>query len=213
MVWLSIEQMDMSLKRELIDLKYKLKEGYVGSCWTTIDIIEEIFRIKKHDERFVLSAGHAARALYLVLKKYGHITESQVCELPGHPNRDERLGIYCSSGSLGHGLSIALGMAFSDRSKNVYCLITDGECAEGSVWEALRIKKEYKVKNLIVYVNINGFRGYGPTDALHLEEMLLEYIIPDNIRFTNCPHTKGLEGHYHVLGDEEYERIIRWGNL
>lgn len=200
---------NMNLKKRLLDIKYKLKEGYVGSCWKSVDIINEIFDTKKPNDKFILSAGHLARALYVVLEDRKLITPIQAETLSGHPDRNEKLGIYCSSGSLGHGLPIALGIALSDRSKNVYCLITDGECAEGSIWETLEIRKEEMAFNLKIYVDINGFSAYREINDIDLINRLSHYQPNIFIRPTNCEFFEGLTGHYKVMSDKDYESIVR----
>ena len=122
-----------------------------------MDLIDAVYRVKRPDERFVLSNGHAGIALYVVLEKHGLLTQGQTERLHIHPDRNPRLGIDVSTGSLGQGLPIALGMALADPTRNVYVLVSDGECAEGSVWEALRIAVDRDVKNLRIIVNANGW--------------------------------------------------------
>src|SRR3990167_5750194 len=151
------------LKRRILEISWKKKLSHLGSCLTAVDIIDEIFNIKKPDEKFVLSAGHAALALYVVLERYGGKNAEAIYDHHGvHPDRCDECQIDCSSGSLGHGIGISVGMALSNRNKNVYCLISDGECAEGSVTEAMRIKRERKIDNLKVYLNYNGWAAYAP---------------------------------------------------
>ena len=145
----------LPLERRIIDLSYKHKLSHIGSCITAVHIIDEIFA-EKGDGIFVLSNGHAGLALYVVMEKYGLGDADALLTKHGiHPNTDAH--IFCSTGSLGHGIGIAVGAAMSDRSRKVYCLISDGECAEGSVWEALRIAAEQHLDNLIVHLNANGY--------------------------------------------------------
>ena len=101
-----------------------------------------------------------------------------------------------STGSLGHGLGIAVGMALADRNKNTYCLISDGETAEGSIWESLRIAQEQNLTNLKVYCNANGWASYQSVDLDLLEKRLKDFF-PVNFRRTKQeePFT-GLKGHY-----------------
>src|SRR3990167_9944167 len=153
------------LKRHITDISYRKGLSHLGSVLTAVDIIDEIFKIKKPDEKFVLSSGHAGLALYVVLEKYGGKNAEDIFDHHGvHPDRCSSCNIDCSAGSLGHGIGIAVGMALADRNKNVYCLISDGECAEGSVWEALRIYKEHSLSNLKIYVNINSYAAYQKID-------------------------------------------------
>ena len=205
------------LKRRIIEISYKNKLAHIGSCLTAVDIIEEIYKIKKSDEKFVLSSGHAGVALYCVIEKYtdnGYVHYAQdIYDHHGvHPDRCEQCGIDCSSGSLGHGISIAVGMALADRSKNVYCLLSDGEMAEGSVWEALRIWREQDLDNLKIYVNNNGYGAYRETPPA-LYEQLLFYLPGIEVRETNMndypEYLTGQQAHYTVLSAGQYKEVIK----
>lgn len=171
--------------------------SHLGSCLTAVDIIEEIYNTKKPDEKFVLSCGHAGLALYVVLEKYGYDAEELLERCGIHPERGP--GIDCSTGSLGQGLPIALGMAMADRTKNVYCLISDGEAAEGSIWEVANVMRKYDVTNLKIYCNWNGWGAYDKTS----EDMfdMLNAIMDLKIIRTNVKDYgfEGQEAHYKTL--------------
>ncbi len=132
--------MDKKLNKRLLKLLYDHKEEHVGSCFTCVDIIDDIFQKKEKDDIFILSNGHAYYALYSVLEKYYEDVDADdlATRHGGHPNIDEKNHIYCSTGSLGSGIIIAVGRALANPNRKVYITISDGECAEGSVWEALR---------------------------------------------------------------------------
>ena len=116
------------LKKRIIDISYKLQLSHVSSCLTAVDIIAEIYtKRRKPEDLVVISQGHTGLALYVVLEKYLGINAEYLFHKHGvHPNRDLENGIYCSTGSLGCGLPIALGMALADKTRNVYCLISAG---------------------------------------------------------------------------------------
>lgn len=153
------------LHNRIIEISKKYGLSHIGSCLTAVDIIDEIYKGKGLDERFILSCGHAGLALYVVLEKYGIGTAEKYLESCGvHPCIN--LGIDCSTGSLGQGLPIALGMAMADRSRNVYCLISDGEAAEGTIWEVANTMRKYSVSNLKVYCNWNGWGAYDETSPI-----------------------------------------------
>jgi transketolase len=175
----------------IIEISKKLGHSHIGSSLTAYPIIKEIFGLKNPDEKFVLSNGHAALALYCVM--FPDDTDAKVIKDNIHADSS-----WCdaSTGSLGHGLGIAVGMALADRSKDVYCMISDGECAEGSIWEALRIAHEQRLYNLKVYVNANGFASYQSVD-LDILELRLKTFFPVEFRRTKQeePYT-GLNGHY-----------------
>jgi transketolase len=205
-----------ALKKRIIEISYKLKLSHIGSCLASVDIINDIYARKKSDEKFVLSAGHSHLAQLVVKELEGEIdfVREQYVE-----TLIENYGIHCdrqagcdvSTGSLGHGIGIALGMALADRSKNVYCVISDGECAEGSVWEALRIQKDYYVDNLFISCLLNGYGAYGEINQMALSNKL-EYDTWCNPVFINTDwYPKWLQGqqaHYKILNKEEYEEIM-----
>ena len=201
-----------SLKRRIVELSYKYQKSHLGSCLSAVDIIEEIYRLKNKDEKFILSEGHAALALYCVLEKHeGRDPEYLLNKHGIHPEKDEKNGIWCTTGSLGQGLPIALGMSLADRSKNVYCMISDGESAEGSIWEALRIKTDNNVNNLKIYVNLNGYGAYGKIDSIKLTKRLKAFCPDINIKLTNVeqlPFLKGVDAHYHLMTKMEYAQAI-----
>ena len=206
------------LKRRIIQISYLLELSHISSCLTALPIIDHIYRMKKRDEVFVLSPGHSALALYVVLedfysKKKGYygINAVELFHKHGvHPNRDLENGIFCSTGSLGHGLAISVGMALANRNKNVYCVISDGECAEGIVWESLAIAKKLKLTNLKLYLNYNGYSAYDKVDMIELIDKLRGFGFPINVWKANemdYSFLKGLEGHYHKLDEIDYEEI------
>src|SRR3990167_4248160 len=111
------------MKQKILDISKKLGLSHIGSSLTALPIIEEIYKIKKPDEKFVLSNGHAHLAHLVVREKYEEIKIDKIHDI--HCNFKD--GCDVSTGSLGQGLPIAVGMALADRSRNVYCLISDGE--------------------------------------------------------------------------------------
>lgn len=184
--------MDTSiLKRRILKISKKYGLSHIGSNLTAVDIVAEIYKKKKPDEKFILSNGHAALALYVVIHK-----DDEALPIKENMHAD-RSWCDCSTGSLGHGLGIAVGMALSDRSKNVYCLISDGECAEGSIWEALRIARGQNLTNLKVYCNANGWASYQSVDLDYLENRIKAFGFPvDFSRTKQEPPFIGLAGHY-----------------
>ncbi|MEK7450489.1 MAG: 1-deoxy-D-xylulose-5-phosphate synthase N-terminal domain-containing protein [Patescibacteria group bacterium] len=151
-----------SIRRRIIEISYGKNLSHLGSCLSSVDIIDMIYKIKHKEDKFVLSNGHAGIALYAVLEKNGLIKNLKALEkLYIHPDRNPKIGIDVSTGSLGQGLPIALGLALSNKQRNAYCIISDGECTEGSIWESLRIATDYKIRNLKIVVNANGWGAYG----------------------------------------------------
>lgn len=185
--------------------------SHLGSCITAVDIIELIYSIKNNDEPFILSSGHAALALYAVLEKhYGYNAAHLFNQHGVHPNRDKTHKIWASTGSLGHGIGIAVGYALSNRQRKVYCLISDGECSEGSVWEALRVAYENDLGNLKIYINDNGYGAYKETDTELLNRMMTNFlprvqinIVPTNVN--QLPFLEGVGAHYYTMNKDDYK--------
>tara|TARA_Y100000310_G_C20484358_1_gene716180 strand:- start:20 stop:664 length:645 start_codon:yes stop_codon:yes gene_type:complete len=201
---------DTELKKRLLKLLYDHNEEHVGSCFTCIDIIDDIYRRMNKDDVFILSNGHASYALYVVLEKYyDHVDADELAKLHGgHPNLDKKNHIHCSTGSLGLGILVAVGRAIASPNKKVFVTITDGECAEGSVWEALRFIKDQDVQNIEVHVNANGWACYDPVDVDSLErrcKAFLPEIVFHRTQVEQFPFLNGMDAHYMKLTKEDYE--------
>lgn len=203
----------MNLKKRIAVIAYKHRLGHLGSYFSSVDIIDEIYSRMNQDDIFILSSGHAALALYVCLEKYkGQDAETLFLKHGGHPHRDEVIGIYCSTGSLGLGLCVALGRAVANRKRKVYVLISDGESAEGSIWEALKTIKEEGIDNIEVYVNVNGYAAYKNVDKEYLVKRLEAFLPSIHIRYTNVEQysfLKGLNAHYHVMNEENYNEVLK----
>lgn len=199
------------VERRVIDISYKEKIGHLSSNLNAVNIIEEIYKNKKTEEPFILSSGHAALALYTVLEKYEKQDAEHLFHKHGvHPHRDLSSGIHCSTGSLGMGLTVATGYALADRTRKVHCLVSDGECGEGSIWEALRFIYEAKLDNLEVYVNVNGMIAYDFIDKEYIINRLKAFLPQINIRETEppkWPFAEGILTHYYVLKPEDYKQL------
>ena len=201
----------MDLKKRILEIAYKNKLSHLGSYLSSLSIIEEIYSKKAPEDIFILSSGHAALALYVVLEAYeGKNAEMLFKKHGGHPHRDEENGLYCSTGSLGMGITVAVGRALANSKRKVHVLISDGESAEGSIWEALRFIKENNIQNIEVYVNINGYAAYDKIDKEYLTERLKVFLPNINLRYTTVnqtPFLKGLNAHYHVMSKEDYNSL------
>ena len=204
--------MDLKLKKRILEIAYKHKLSHLGSYLSAVGIINEIYKSKQPEDIFILSSGHAALALYFVLEKYeGKNAEELFLKHGGHPHRDEANGIYCSTGSLGLGITVAVGRALVDKDRKVHVLISDGESAEGSVWESLRFIQENNLTNIEVYVNVSGYAAYDKVDIKYLADRLKAFLPAINIRYTDVnqyPFLRGLNAHYHVMSEEDYKSTL-----
>jgi transketolase len=173
----------------------KAGSGHPGGSLSAIDIIITLyFHVMNHDpkdytwekrDRFVLSKGHAAPALYATLSEAGYFDAEELMtlrdlgsKLQGHPDCKRLPGIEISTGSLGQGLSCAVGMALGlklDKKSNfVFALIGDGESQEGSIWEAGMAAAHYKCNNLIVFLDRNELQIDGATEKIMALEPLVD---------------------------------------
>jgi transketolase len=169
------------IRRIVLEQSKRANVGHIGSCLCVVEILsalyEHILRIADPQDpdrdRFVLSKGHAGLALYAVLVAKGWIAESELDSFCGpdsnygvHPEAVVP-GIDFSTGSLGQGLSMAAGAALAARlqgsERRVYCLISDAECNEGSIWEAAMFAAHHRLTNLTAIVDYNGQQALGRT--------------------------------------------------
>jgi|TARA_B100001540_G_scaffold49649_1_gene44691 transketolase len=200
----------------LLELTVSNKLGHLSSTFTTLPILEYIFKHKKRDDKVILSNGHAGLALYTILEKeYGHDAQRMYEDFGIHPYRDVSRNSYASTGSLGSGILIATGMAMGNKNDTVHCVISDGESHEGSVWEALSFIQRNGLKNIKVYVNMNGFCAYDTIDEDYLQTRLKAFLPDIHIFKTRVPDfhkLEGLKGHYNVIDKEDKDVILEMIN-
>lgn len=156
------------LRRDILEVSFTAQAGHIPSAFSIIEIIYLMYsEVLTEEDVFVLSKGHGCLALYAVFAEMGYITREEFLnfskynsKLGGHPHRNKLKEIYASTGSLGHGLPICVGSALAKKlnnSKNkVYCLVGDGECNEGSTWEAVMLADRLQLDNLVCIVDNNN---------------------------------------------------------
>jgi len=178
------------IRRGVIEQSKRANVGHIGSSLSITDIIAALFAgplraalpTDPDRDRFILSKGHAALALYAALHEAGRLTDqdlSSFCSdhsaLGAHPEHVVE-GVDFSTGSLGHGLSIGAGAALAARlqgsQRTVFVLVSDAECNEGSLWEAVMFAAHHKLSNLVAVVDVNGQQALGYTrDVLNLDPL------------------------------------------
>lgn len=196
------------LKKRILEISYQEKLSHLSSCLNSVDTIYKIYQQKNDQDIFILSNGHAGLAYYVVLEDYyTKIDAVDLLHKHGiHPSRDLRNDIHVSTGSLGIGLTIAVGYALASRDTNVYCMISDGECAEGSIWEALRLAQTCNLTNLHVYCIVNGQSAYSYIDSKYLIDRLKVFYPRINIVMRDTylsDNVDGLLSHYHAIKSEQ----------
>lgn len=177
-----LQKLAAQIRGRVIGLSHTAKTPHLGSSLSCIDILVAAYwhlvnispetASDPNRDRFILSKGHAAPALYATLEKRGIIPTEQLdgyCQagsfLPEQPTPGKVPGIEAATGSLGHGLPMALGMALAAKIKKqsyrAIALLSDGECNEGSNWEAAMMAPAQKLDNLLVIVDVNGWQATG----------------------------------------------------
>ena len=183
-----IEQMAFRMRRRILEMSLRCDgPTHLGGGLSIVDIMATLYGgLMNFDadnphwderDRFILSKGHGVLGLYTALVEARVISEEVFQQfkkddspLISHPVMNLDLGIESSNGSLGHGLSLAVGMGIAARKKyanhRIYVLLGDGECNEGSVWEAAMCAAQYKLGNIVAIVDNNGFQSDGSTEDI-----------------------------------------------
>jgi transketolase len=168
----------LAARRRLLQMHFESGVGHIGGNLSALDAVLIVFHEFLGDEdRFILSKGHSAGALYIGLWSVGRLQDDDLKQfhkdqtlLAGHPPAAGIADIPFATGSLGHGLSLAagtaLGMRFKGSGSRVICLTSDGEWQEGSTWEALIFAAHHKLSNLTVLVDHNNLQGFGTTSDI-----------------------------------------------
>jgi transketolase len=185
----------IEIRRQVIRMTYRARSGHPGGSLSATDLIAAlVFRELRLDparpdwpdrDRFVLSKGHAAPALYAALALRGYLDVAELAtlrtfgsRLQGHVDRHALPGIEASTGGLGQGIGMAVGMALdarlAGRDHRVVALLGDGECQAGATWEALMAGGHYALDHLLVIIDRNGFETDGPTESILGIEPLAE---------------------------------------
>lgn len=173
-----------SYRRRILDISQSVTALHVAPAFSCIEIVDAIYNVLMRrnpdgsfQDSFLMSKGHGVMTQYVILEALGIMPKYELdryCKVNGllgaHPDYGQP-GIEASTGSLGHGLSIAAGMAYADRLKKqertTFVLLGDGEMQEGSVWEAIMLSANLNLHNLVVMVDFNDYQGLGRTTETH----------------------------------------------
>lgn len=253
------ESIATDLRKTILRTAFRAREGHIASALSIVDILWVLYgHVLRCDprqpnwegrDRFFLSKGHGCLALYAVLAEKGFFPREVLdtfasfdSPLGGHPDRKKVPGVEASTGSLGHGLPIAVGAALALRIKKssslVYCLIGDGECNEGSIWEACLLASHHRLDSLCCIVDFNhstdraldlgdleakflsmGFAA--ETADGHDHEQLTRALAPGPWRMPRAVIARTVKGkgcsemennpawHHRIPSPEEFERLMR----
>ena len=192
-----LKEIAKRVRQDILRMSVRAKSAHTGGALSAVEILVALyFQIMKvfpkspdhpDRDRLVFSKAHDAKVLYAVLAERGYFDkeilsgyEADDGLLPGHATRHCVPGVEVSAGSLGHGLSMAAGMAYigklDGKTFRVFAVLSDGECDEGSTWEAILFAGHHKLDNLVIIVDYNKLQGYGFTkDVLDLEPFAAKF--------------------------------------
>ena len=183
-----IKNFSYRVRENILEMAFSAgaSSSHFGGALSIVDIVSVLFgyKMKLNDDpnwdgrdRFILSKGHACLAYYAALCEVGYISKHELktfekndSNLLGHPVANKNLGIDFSNGSLGMGLSLGIGVSLALKKKNkenkVYTILGDGECNEGSVWEAAMAASNFKLDNLFAIIDKNNFQQTGSNEDI-----------------------------------------------
>ena len=189
------EDICKSIRRDVAKMMHKSYSSHIGGCYSVTEILVALYfeilnidpKNPKKDDRdiLLLSKAHSSPALYAVLSKKGFFPKEILDtyyqdggKLPGHLDKEAVPGIEFSFGSLGHGLSVGAGMALANKRMNnpgrVFVILGDGECNEGSVWEAAMFAPHHKLSNLTAVIDYNKIQSFGATNEVINQEPIFD---------------------------------------
>lgn len=174
----------LAYRRRILDISQQVAALHIAPAFSCLEIVDTLYHTLmlrdargRYRDTFLMSKGHGCMAQYVILEDLGILTANDLAlyckaggQLGAHPDYGVP-GIAASTGSLGHGLGMAVGMSYADRLKGedrtVYALLGDGEMQEGSIWEAIMMAANLRLDRLIAIADVNDFQGLGRTSETH----------------------------------------------
>lgn len=168
-----INNFSQKIRSDIIQLSFKSKSAHLGSCLSLVEILIAVINFSKiNKSEIIFSKGHAAMAYYVILKNYGCIKNFSYenylrkgSKFWAHITKSKNNFLKFSFGSLGYGLGIAAGLAIGykniKKEKKIFCLLSDGELNEGSIWESLMFVSHHQLNNIITLIDFNKFQSFG----------------------------------------------------
>lgn len=167
------------IRKKFLSMHFHAQAGHIGTGLSSIEILTVLYKSwLQENDRFILSKGHGASALYATLHHYGRLNDADLetyykdhTLFPAHPAANAHPQILAATGSLGHGLPIAVGYAYAQQKlmrshSRMVCLMSDGECNEGTTWEAALFAAHHELSQLTVIIDANGLQGFGKTQEV-----------------------------------------------
>lgn len=157
-----LEAKSKQLRKTVLEMCIKAGTGHVSSCFSCVEILVALYyKYMKENDILIVSKGQSSPLVYAILADKGLIPEEELWKFAQKGGKlgvhlDHHInGVTITAGSLGHGLGIACGMALADRERTIFVLMGDGECYEGSVWEAVMFAAKWKLNNIVVIIDNN----------------------------------------------------------
>lgn len=209
-----------SVRRKLVEMHYRANTGHLGSSLSCVEMLVQLYDgIIRPQDYFILSKGHAASALYATLHEFGHITDDQLetyfkpgTHLAIHPDGNWTKHILFSTGSLGHGLSLACGVAYAEKYLKktdaiTYCIMSDGEWDEGQTHEALEFAYDQRLRSHCKLMwDYNGVRGFRTKSLTRLDRIG----VPRTVMGKGISFLEGkLSSHYLPLTAKQYKQAMK----
>ena len=166
------------IRKNIIQLSFSSKSAHLGSCLSSVEILISVFKFsKKNRIEVIFSKGHAAMAYYATLAVFGFIKNfsykhylKKGSKFWAHISKYKNNFLKFSFGSLGYGLGISAGLALGYRNikkkRTIFCILSDGELNEGSVWESLMFISHHKLNNVIIIIDYNKFQSFGKLEEV-----------------------------------------------
>jgi len=207
------------IQTDILNSSFKANACHVGSALSCVDILIDLFdNIIKPDDVFLFSKASGVATYYSILSKQGYFPAEKLPEyLKKYPLPSKEVpGVLHSFGSLGHGLSVAAGLALSNRTRNVYVLLSDGECQEGSTMEAVLFARQHRLTNLHVLIDNNLYQACGATDdILRIDWSFFTNNLP-NCKIYNTVKGEGVDfmagdynWHYQNITEEQLNNALK----
>lgn len=209
------------IKKDVLVSSYEAGACHIGSALSCVDILVKLFYggILKKEDVFLFGKASGVATYYAILSDKDYFPKEKLAfYLKNYPLPSTEVpGVAHSFGSLGHGLSVACGLALTDRNRNVFVLLSDGECQEGSTLEAVSFARQHKLDNLFVHVDNNKYQALGATnDIMNMDEIFVFMVrslphceIVDTLKGQGIPFIEGDNSwHYKNLNKETLEKAL-----
>jgi|25BtaG_2_1085352.scaffolds.fasta_scaffold05860_3 transketolase len=217
-----MEDISQKIKKDILNASYEAEACHIGSALSCVDILVTLFynHDLKDNDVFLFGKASGVATYYAILADKGHFPKDKLSHyLKNYPLPSVEVpGVVHSFGSVGHGLSVACGMALGNRNRKVYILLSDGDCQEGSTYEAVLFARQHKLDNLYVIVDDNGLQACGATkDILQLDDAF-EFMKKSlkNVSIVKTVKGKGIDfmendytWHYKNLDKELLEKALK----